>query len=250
MKKRKRFTLIELLVVIAIIAILASMLLPALNQAREKAKSIKCVNNLKQLGTVFAFYEGDNQDYLPPAYSFNLTGAYVMWPGLLISSDYATGAIFVCPSKLYAQDWWVKSAKTTASHSASFKYPAYGYSGEVGCRTDVKNTDKAYAGPVKLSEIANSSSTIMLADGFLSNLPIRGYYLMNKQYVVPAGSNAQLEARHAQSVNVAWTDGHVTNQRTPTSLVAPYASTNNPYMFDPFTAGESRGLTANHWDIQ
>ena len=64
MKRLRSFTLIELLVVIAIIAILASMLLPALSKAREKARSIACVNKLKSLGTIELMYANDNNDYI------------------------------------------------------------------------------------------------------------------------------------------------------------------------------------------
>ena len=215
---RMRFTLIELLVVIAIIAILAAILLPALNSARERGRTASCVNNLKQLGTAVAQY-ADDATFYPPSY-VNAPD-WTNWAYQLGSNGYMNDyQVYICPSLdvtsipdpgnyRHDQNWAKDPAMKTASWTKSYLHygiNTYGVTHDGGNGDSVKNGgDFSALKPVRPGKIDDPSSKIMLGDAFM----VAKGKLVPYSYI--DGSNGWLVDRHGSNANITWVDGHVTS---------------------------------------
>jgi prepilin-type N-terminal cleavage/methylation domain-containing protein/prepilin-type processing-associated H-X9-DG protein len=214
-KSHAGFTLIELLVVIAILAILASLLLPGLSQARARALSIKCKSNLRQIDLALVAYVMEGRVY--PAYQklpsgeLNATNVQFWYqllePILGVSVD---GPILRCPT-----------ARTNATRFLPIPYTPYGYNLRgVGVGEDLVYglglSGNAWEHPVFISEsmVRVPSDMIAIGDsyGAVDTQIVAENFLFTRNLIKQPGdpeAPAKARRRHSGTLNIGFCDGHV-----------------------------------------
>lgn len=188
---RRAFTLIELLVVIAIIAILAAMLLPALSQAREKAKSISCTGNMKQQSLALLMYIDDNDEFFPYCYNAsNTSNPPRIAPPQHFYHYTNTQDVFYCPSDADTTNysWWGLTIHPDFTKGGSYMYSE----SAIGVGS---------LGPIKTGKVYQPTNYCFASEGS---------WVVNMNWSTLDGPNfSRLKQSHILHVNLMYGDGHV-----------------------------------------
>jgi len=213
------FTLIELLVVISIIALLISILLPALRQARDSARIVQCMSNQRQIGIVMNTYANENSETMVVYYERSSASPYLnrYWPvkfwghnylrNFEIYRDPAFDATYPNIDGLSSSTPWNNGDLITA-----LTFSHYGYNWRnIGSNYRLDPTPAGLASGIRLNEIKKPSATILLVDAWENN-----HFLLNGRLSGAAvawdlyhAAGPIVDGRHRKTTNITHIDGHV-----------------------------------------